>query len=170
MTSCCSSLWGTATKKQKVPHKSVWIARKVPHISVLIFQKVPHKNVIYFAILLFFSLLRQEYNNNTMNILRRWCRIATFLMAFKEHYILDIKYRDKAIEIIETLFPGYLTPRRKSSETDGREYLWTLCLFFGLLTTILCCHDNFSTVLRSISPLHLLVFAATKLCHGARNR
>ena len=105
-----------------------------------------------------------------MNILRRWCRIATFLMAFKEHYILDIKYRDKAIEIIETLFPGYLTPRRKSSETDGREYLWTLCLFFGLLTTILCCHDNSSTVLRSISPLHLLVFAVTKLCHEARNR
>ena len=33
------------------------------------------------------------------------------------------------MEIIETLFLGYLTPRRKSSETDGREYLWTLCLF-----------------------------------------
>ena len=46
MTSCCSSLWGTATKK----------------------QKVPHKNVIYFAISLFFSLLLQEYNNNTMSI------------------------------------------------------------------------------------------------------
>ena len=75
-----------------------------------------------------------------------------------------------SMEIIETLFLGYLTPRRKSGETDGREYLWTLCLFFGLLTTILCCHDNFSTVLRSISPLHLLVFAATKLCHEARNR
>lgn len=45
-------------------------------------QKVPHKNVINFAILLFFSLLLQEYYNNTMNILRRWCRIATFLMAF----------------------------------------------------------------------------------------
>ena len=37
---------------------------------------------MYFAILLFFSLLLQEYNNNTMNILRRFCRIATFLMAF----------------------------------------------------------------------------------------
>ena len=24
-------------KKQKVPHKNVWIARKVPHKSVLIF-------------------------------------------------------------------------------------------------------------------------------------
>jgi len=42
-------------------------------------HKVPHKNVINFAITLFFSLLQQEYNNNTMNILRRWCRIATFL-------------------------------------------------------------------------------------------
>ena len=73
---------GLMTKKQKVPHKSVWITRKVPHKSVLIFQKVPHKNVINFAITLFFSLLQQEYNNNTMNILRRWCRIATFLMAF----------------------------------------------------------------------------------------
>ena len=41
----------------------------------------------------------------------------------KERYILDIEHSDKAIEIIETLFPGYLTPRRKSSETDGREYL-----------------------------------------------
>lgn len=65
---CCL---GLMTKKHKVPHKSVWIARKVPH-----------KNVIYFAISLFFSLLQQEYNNNTMSILRRWCRIATFLMAF----------------------------------------------------------------------------------------
>ena len=65
---CCL---GLMTKKHKVPHKSVWIARKVPH-----------KNVIYFAISLFFSLLLQEYNNNTMNILRRWCRIVTFLMAF----------------------------------------------------------------------------------------
>ena len=62
---------GLMTKKQKVPHE-----------SVLIFQKVPHKNVINFAISLFFSLLLQEYNNNTMNLLRRWCRIATFLMAF----------------------------------------------------------------------------------------
>ena len=34
-------------------------------------QKVPHKNAIDFAISLFFSLLRQEYNNNTMNILKR---------------------------------------------------------------------------------------------------
>lgn len=65
---CCL---GLMTKKHKVPHKSVWIARKVPH-----------KNVIDFAISLFFSLLLQEYNNNTMNILRRWCRIVTFLMAF----------------------------------------------------------------------------------------
>ena len=88
----------------------------------------------------------------------------------KEHYILDIEHSDKAIEIIETLFPGYLTPRRKSSETDGREYLWTLCLFFGLLTTIRCYHDNFSTVLRSIPPSHLSVLAATKLCHEARIR
>ena len=48
---------GLMTKKQKVPHE-----------SVLIFQKVPHKNAIDFAILLFFSLLRQEYNNNTMSI------------------------------------------------------------------------------------------------------
>ena len=45
---CCL---GLMTKKHKVPHKSVWIARKVPH-----------KNVIYFAISLFFSLLLQEYN------------------------------------------------------------------------------------------------------------
>ena len=51
---------GLMTKKQKVPHKSVWITRKVPH-----------KNVIYFAISLFFSLLQQEYNNYTMNILKR---------------------------------------------------------------------------------------------------
>lgn len=51
---CCL---GLMTKKHKVPHKSVWIARKVPH-----------KNVIDFAISLFFSLLQQEYNNNTMNI------------------------------------------------------------------------------------------------------
>ena len=65
---CCL---GLMTKKHKVPHKSVWIARKVPH-----------KNVIYFAISLFFRLLLQEYNNNTMKILRRWCRIVTFLMAF----------------------------------------------------------------------------------------
>ena len=65
---CCL---GLMTKKHKVPYKSVWIARKVPH-----------KNVINFAITLFFSLLQQEYNNKTMNILRRWCRIATFLMAF----------------------------------------------------------------------------------------
>lgn len=57
ITNCYSSLWGTATKKQNVPHKSVWIARKVPH-----------KNVIDFAISLFFSLLQQEYNNNTMSI------------------------------------------------------------------------------------------------------
>ena len=88
----------------------------------------------------------------------------------KEHYILDIEHSDKAIEIIETLLPAMPYPKRKRSETDGREYLWTLCLFFGLLTTILCCHDNFSTVLRSISPLHLLVFAVTKFCHEARNR
>ena len=45
---CCL---GLMTKKHKVPHKSVWIARKVPH-----------KNVICFAISLFFSLLQQEYN------------------------------------------------------------------------------------------------------------
>ena len=45
---CCL---GLMTKKHKVPHKSVWIARKVPH-----------KNVINFAITLFFSLLQQEYN------------------------------------------------------------------------------------------------------------
>ena len=45
---CCL---GLMTKKHKVPHKSVWIARKVPH-----------KNVIDFAISLFFSLLLQEYN------------------------------------------------------------------------------------------------------------
>lgn len=45
---CCL---GLMTKKHKVPHKSVWIARKVSH-----------KNVIYFAISLFFSLLQQEYN------------------------------------------------------------------------------------------------------------
>ncbi len=89
-------------KIQKIPHKSVWIARKVPH-----------KNAIDFAILLFFSLLRQEYNNNTMNILRRWCRIATFLMAFKEHYILDIEHSDKAIEIIETLLPAIPYPKKK---------------------------------------------------------
>ena len=48
MSDCCL---GLMTKKHKVPHKSVWIARKVPH-----------KNVIYFAISLFFSLLQQEYN------------------------------------------------------------------------------------------------------------
>ena len=48
---------GLMTKKQKVPHE-----------SVLIFQKVPHKNVINLAISLFFSILQQEYNNNTMNI------------------------------------------------------------------------------------------------------
>lgn len=48
---------GLMTKKQEVPHKSVWITRKVPH-----------KNVIDFAISLFFSLLLQEYNNNTMSI------------------------------------------------------------------------------------------------------
>ena len=120
MTSCCSSLWGTATKKQKVPYKSVWIAWKVPHKSVLIFKKVPHKNVIDFAISLFFSLLQQEYNNNTMSIWRRWCRIVTFLMAFKEHYILDIKYRDKAIEIIETLFPATPYPKKKK-QRDWRQ-------------------------------------------------
>ena len=51
---------GLMTKKQKVPHE-----------SVLIFQKVPHKNVIILAISLFFSILQQEYNNNTMNILKR---------------------------------------------------------------------------------------------------
>ena len=45
---CCL---GLMTKKHKVPHKSVWIARKVPY-----------KNVINFAISLFFSLLQQEYN------------------------------------------------------------------------------------------------------------
>ena len=45
---CCL---GLMTKKHKVPHKSVGIARKVPH-----------KNVINFAITLFFSLLQQEYN------------------------------------------------------------------------------------------------------------
>ena len=45
---CCL---GLMTKKHKVPHKSVWIARKVPH-----------KNVIDFAISLFFRLLLQEYN------------------------------------------------------------------------------------------------------------
>ena len=56
----------------------------------------------------------------------------------KEHYILDIEHSDKAIEIIETLLPAMPYPKRKRSETDGREYLWTLCLFFGLLTTILC--------------------------------
>ena len=42
--------------KQKVPHKSVYVAIKVPHKSVLIFQKVPHKNVIYFTISLIFSI------------------------------------------------------------------------------------------------------------------
>lgn len=65
VTDCCL---GLMTKKQKVPHKNVWMTRKVPHKSVLIVQKVPHKNVIDFAILSFFSLLQQEYNNNTMNI------------------------------------------------------------------------------------------------------
>ena len=49
MTNCYSSLWGTATKKQKVPHKSVWIARKVPH-----------KNVIDFVISLIFSVIRDK--------------------------------------------------------------------------------------------------------------
>ena len=51
---CCL---GLMTKKQKVPHKSVWITRKVPH-----------KNVINLAISLFFSILQQEYNNNTMSM------------------------------------------------------------------------------------------------------
>lgn len=30
----------------------------------------------------------------------------------KEHYILDIEYRDKAIEIIETLFPTTPYPKK----------------------------------------------------------
>ena len=30
----------------------------------------------------------------------------------KEHYILDIEYRDKAIEIIETLFPATPYPKK----------------------------------------------------------
>ena len=62
---------GLMTKKQKVPHKSVWIdrkvphksawiVRKVPHKSVLIFQKVPHKNVICFAFSLIFSIFAQK--------------------------------------------------------------------------------------------------------------
>ena len=47
-------------KKQKVPHKSVYVAPKVPHKSVLIIQKVPHKNVIYFAISLIFSIFARN--------------------------------------------------------------------------------------------------------------
>lgn len=39
----------------------------------------------------------------------------------KEHYILDIEHRDKAIEIIETLLPAIPYPKKKRSETDGRE-------------------------------------------------
>ena len=60
--------------------------------------------MIDFAISLFFSFLQQEFNNNTMSIWRRWCRIATFLMAFryqskgntmnvylaKEQHVLDV--------------------------------------------------------------------------------
>ena len=49
----------------------------------------------------------------------------------------------------------------------AESVLRTLCLFFGLLTMILCCCDNFSTVLRSILPLRLLVLSAMKLCHEA---
>ena len=45
--------------------------------------------------------------------MKGWCSFATFLMAFKEHYILDIKYRDKAIEIIETLLPAIPYPKKK---------------------------------------------------------
>ena len=44
----------------------------------------------------------------------------------KEYYILDIEHSDKAIEIIEiieTLLPAMPNPKRKRSETDGREYL-----------------------------------------------
>ena len=43
---CCL---GLMTKKHKVPHKSVWIARKVPH-----------KNVIDFVISLIFSVIRDK--------------------------------------------------------------------------------------------------------------
>lgn len=86
----------------------------------------------------------------------------------KEHYILDIEHRDKAIEIIETLLPAILTLRRKRSETEGRECFVDSLPFFGVLTTIRCCCDNFSTVLRSIQPLLLLVFSAMKLCLGAK--
>nr|WP_294875890.1 hypothetical protein [Prevotella sp.] len=45
VTDCCLGLM----KKQKVPHKSVWIARKVPH-----------KNVIDFVISLIFSVIRDK--------------------------------------------------------------------------------------------------------------
>ncbi|WP_279149206.1 hypothetical protein [Segatella bryantii] len=31
----------------------------------------------------------------------------------KEHYILDIEHRDKAIEIIETLLPAIPYPKKK---------------------------------------------------------
>ena len=51
---------------QKVPHKSVWIARKVPHKSVLICQKVLHKNVMCFAFSLIFSIFAAK--NNTFPI------------------------------------------------------------------------------------------------------
>ena len=45
------------------------------------------------------------------------------LNGAKEYYILDIEHSDKAIEIIETLLPAMPYPKRKRSETDGREYL-----------------------------------------------
>lgn len=75
-------------------------------------------------------------------------------MAFKEHYILDIEHRDKAIEIIETLFPGYLTPQEEKAARLTAESTCGLSAFSS------DCLQRFYAV--TITPQ--LFFAQFRLC------
>lgn len=58
----------------------------------------------------------------------------------KEHYILDIEHRDKAIEIIETLLPAIPYPKKKKKR-DRRQRV-----FCGLSAFSLDCLQRFDAV------------------------
>ena len=59
----------------------------------------------------------------------------------KEHYILDIEHRDKAIDIIETLLPAIPYPKKKKKRDCRQRVFCGLSAFFGVLTTIRCCYS-----------------------------
>ena len=53
------------------------------YFRYILICKVIYKYWYCLGLMTFFTY--KTYNNNTMSILKRWCRIATFLMAFQSN-------------------------------------------------------------------------------------